>query len=87
MAESSLEMRFDPQTIKHLGLRMYSTLPPALAEIVSNSYDADAENVVITLSKRDGSPEKIKIEDDKLKKSRASALLPVKTEENLTQKI
>jgi len=64
MAESSLEMRFDPQTIKHLGLRMYSTLPPALAEIVSNSYDADAENVVITLSERDGSPEKIKIEDD-----------------------
>ena len=45
MSESPLEMRFDPQTINHLGLRMYSTLPPALAEIVSNSYDADAENV------------------------------------------
>jgi len=43
MSESPLEMRFDPQTINHLGLRMYSTLPPALAEIISNSYDADAE--------------------------------------------
>jgi len=64
MTESSLEMRFDPKTINHLGLRMYSTLPPALAEIISNSYDADAENVVITLSEEGKSPKEIKIEDD-----------------------
>lgn len=64
MSQSSFEMRFDPQTINHLGLRMYSTLPPALAEIVSNSYDADAENVTITLSEEDGTPIEIKIEDD-----------------------
>jgi uncharacterized protein (TIGR02391 family) len=64
MSESPLEMRFDPQTINHLGLRMYSTLPPALAEIVSNSYDADAENVTITLSEENGTPKEIKIEDD-----------------------
>lgn len=64
MAKSSLEMRFDPQTINHLGLRMYSTLAPALAEIISNSYDADAENVVITLSEEYGAPKEIKIEDD-----------------------
>ncbi|MFH1717056.1 MAG: ATP-binding protein [Planctomycetota bacterium] len=64
MTESSLEMRFDPQTINHLGLRMYSILPPALAEIISNSYDADAENVVITLSEERRSPKEIKIEDD-----------------------
>ena len=64
MTESSLEMRFDPQTINHLGLRMYATLPPALAEIISNSYDADAENVVITLSEEGKSPKEIIIEDD-----------------------
>jgi len=64
MSKSRLEMRFDPQTINHLGLRMYSTLPPALAEIISNSYDADAENVIITLSEEGGSPKEIKIEDD-----------------------
>ena len=64
MTESLLEMRFDPQTINHLGLRMYSTLPPALAEIISNSYDADAEKVVITLSEEDRLPKEIKIEDD-----------------------
>ncbi|MCB9138936.1 MAG: TIGR02391 family protein [Caldilineaceae bacterium] len=64
MPESPLEMRFDPQTINHLGLRMYSTLPPALAEIISNSYDADAENVIITLSEENGTPKEIKVEDD-----------------------
>ena len=64
MSDKSLEMRFDPQTINHLGLRMYSTLPPALAEIISNSYDADAENVAITLTEDEGVPKEIKIEDD-----------------------
>ncbi|NQU04705.1 MAG: TIGR02391 family protein [Calditrichaeota bacterium] len=65
MIDSPFEMRFDPQTIKHLGIRMYSTLPPALAEIISNSYDADAENVIITLSEEeDGKPKEITINDD-----------------------
>ena len=36
-----LEMRFDPNVITHLGIQMYSTLPPVIAELVSNSYDAD----------------------------------------------
>lgn len=62
--DSPFEMRFDPQTIKHLGLRMYSTLPPALAEIISNSYDADASHVTVTLVERDGAPDKITVEDD-----------------------
>jgi len=43
---------------------MYSTLPPALAEIISNSYDADAENVSITLIEENGKPKEITIEDD-----------------------
>jgi uncharacterized protein (TIGR02391 family) len=64
MDSTPLEMRFDPQTIKHLGLRMYATLPPALSEIISNSYDADATNVTITLSEEKNVPKEIKIEDD-----------------------
>ena len=64
MSESQLDMRFDPQTIQHLGVRMYSTLPPALAEIVSNSYDADAENVTITLIEINGKPKEIVVKDD-----------------------
>ena len=64
MADSPFEMRFDPQTINHLGVRMYATLPPALAEIVANAYDADATSVVIHLEENDNSPSRIVIEDD-----------------------
>jgi uncharacterized protein (TIGR02391 family) len=56
-------MRFDPHTIEHLGLKMYSTLPPALAELISNSYDADAENVTLDLLDI-GSNKSIIIKDD-----------------------
>lgn len=42
-----LVMQFDPNTIEHLGIQMYSTLPPVIAELVSNSYDADAKTVDI----------------------------------------
>ncbi len=49
MAEELLTMTFDPNTIEHLGVRMYSTLPPVIAELISNAYDADADWVKITL--------------------------------------
>lgn len=58
-------MSFDPKTIQHLGIRMYSTLPPVIAELIANSYDADAENVLITLLDVDGKKEII-VEDDGL---------------------
>jgi uncharacterized protein (TIGR02391 family) len=64
MDESPFELRFDPLTIKHLGVRMYSTLPPALAEIISNSYDADASKVTITLCEVNGKPKEIRVVDD-----------------------
>lgn len=64
MVDSPFELRFDPLTIKHLGVRMYSTLPPALAEIISNSYDADANKVIVTLTEEGGKPKKIKVADD-----------------------
>lgn len=44
-----LTMTFDPLTVEHLGVRMYSTLPPVLGELVANSYDADASLVEIEL--------------------------------------
>ena len=37
-----LRMSFDPQTIEHLGVKMYSQIPNAVAELIANSYDADA---------------------------------------------
>ena len=42
-------MEFDVGTIKHLGLQMYSTLPPVIGELVANSWDANASRVEITI--------------------------------------
>ena len=45
-----LKMKFDMNTIKHLGVMLYSTLPPVLAELVANSWDADATEVQVILN-------------------------------------
>ena len=45
----SYEMKFDVGTIKHLGLQMYSTLPPVIGELVANGWDANATKVEITI--------------------------------------
>lgn len=42
-------MQFEPTTIEHLGLKLYVSLAPVIAELVSNSWDADAKRVEITL--------------------------------------
>ncbi|UBH05861.1 hypothetical protein K8P10_001372 [Leucobacter sp. Psy1] len=44
-----MKLTFDPLTIEHLGFKMYSHLPNALAELVANAYDADATRVSIEL--------------------------------------
>ena len=46
-------MEFNIGTIKHLGLQMYSTLPPVLGELVSNAWDADAQTVTIDIPTED----------------------------------
>ncbi|MDS7695577.1 ATP-binding protein [Acinetobacter soli] len=48
--ETNLELSFDPKTIQHLGVSLYSQLPSVLSELVSNSWDADAENVTISFN-------------------------------------
>lgn len=60
----SLELKFNPKTIEHLGVRMYSTLPPALAELVSNSYDADAGEILIEFLEQNGTPIAITVTDN-----------------------
>ena len=57
-------MTFDPNTIEHLGVRMYSTLPPVLTELIANAHDADAGHVFLTL--KDIAEKEIAIEDDGL---------------------
>ena len=56
-------MTFEPDTIEHLGVRMYSTLPPILAELIANAHDADAEHVLLTLNDSEKDKEII-VEDD-----------------------
>tara|TARA_B110000971_G_C20029282_1_gene510544 strand:+ start:300 stop:1238 length:939 start_codon:yes stop_codon:yes gene_type:complete len=61
--KEALRMKFDPHTIGHLGANLYATLPPILAELVANSYDANATEVTIYLN--DTSEEKtITVEDN-----------------------
>lgn len=62
--EEKLQLRFDPRTIEHLGIKMYSRLPYALAELVANAYDAGAETVDIKLYDNDVTDKKIIISDD-----------------------
>ena len=37
MNEPKLFMKFEANTIQHLGVKMYSTMPPALAELIANA--------------------------------------------------
>ncbi|MBN8193395.1 ATP-binding protein [Bacillus sp. NTK074B] len=48
--EKILEMKFDLNTIDHLGVKLYSSFPPVIAELVSNSYDADARKVKVIIN-------------------------------------
>ncbi|MCJ1980554.1 ATP-binding protein [Lactococcus carnosus] len=41
--------------VTHLGRNLYSSAPPALAELVANSYDAYATNVIISIKENDNS--------------------------------
>lgn len=45
--QGKLTLKFDPNTIEHLGISLYSQLPSVLSELISNSWDADANNVEI----------------------------------------
>lgn len=57
-----LKLSFDPMTIEHLGFKMYSHLPNAVAELVANSYDADATDVRVVL--RGDNAQSVEVVDD-----------------------
>lgn len=48
-SEDAFEMRFEASTIKHLGLQMYSSLPPVIGELVANAWDAGASTVRVSI--------------------------------------
>lgn len=53
MENNGFKIKFDKNTIDHLGIKLYSSFPPVIAELISNSYDADAENVKIEINYKD----------------------------------
>lgn len=56
---NKFEMSLSLNVLNHLGINLYSNIPAVLSEIVANSWDADAENVYITIGN-----DEISIEDD-----------------------
>lgn len=61
--EENLVLKFDPNTIEHLGISLYSKLPSVLSELISNSWDADANTVKIDFIDNNGIKE-IHFKDD-----------------------
>jgi hypothetical protein len=53
----NLKLVFDPNTIEHLGISLYSKLPSVLSELISNSWDADADTVLINFQVDDDGKE------------------------------
>lgn len=49
MKSDGFKIKFDKNTIDHLGIKLYSSFPPVIAELISNAYDADSENVEIRI--------------------------------------
>lgn len=51
---SEFEIKIDLNVLNHLGMSLYSNTPAVLTEIISNAWDADANNVDITLDVEKG---------------------------------
>lgn len=62
MSNNKLKMTFEANTIKHLGVKMYSNMPPALAELIANAYDACATEVHVRLF--DEGEKKVVVQDN-----------------------
>lgn len=62
MKKKPLILEFDNKTIKHLGISLYASLPPVIAEMVANAYDANSKKVSIYIN--DTPTKNIIISDD-----------------------
>ena len=59
-----LELEVKLTIIEDLGIKLYGSLPPVISELISNSWDADASRVNITLPETISKTSFIKIEDN-----------------------
>ena len=58
---SPYTMSISLNVLNHLGLNLYSNVPAVLSEVVANAYDADAEEVRITIDQEN---DRVIIKDD-----------------------
>ena len=61
MSSPEYEMQISLNVLEHLGINLYSNVPAVLSEVVANSWDADAEEVVLRFQKENDT---IIIQDD-----------------------
>jgi len=52
MTVSPFEMKLGVEVVEHLGIKLYSTVPAVLTEVVANCWDADSTEVRISLNKQ-----------------------------------
>lgn len=66
VTDTKLKLKFDIGILELLGDQLYTQLPAVISEYISNSYDADASEVIITIDIYDNGINKIDItiEDD-----------------------
>ena len=62
--ERILRLNYSGRIIDHLGLQMYQSPVAAVAELVANAWDADADNVRITLAAKLSKASELVVEDD-----------------------
>jgi len=61
MENNKYKMEITLNVLNHLGINLYSNVPAVLSEVVANAWDADAEEVEISIDK---GAEEIIIQDD-----------------------
>ena len=49
--ENKFIMSLSLNVLNHLGINLYSNIPAVLSEIVANSWDADAKELILRLQK------------------------------------
>jgi len=64
MAYPNLTITVQGRIIDHLGIQMYQSPTAAIAELIANAWDADAENVIVKIPESIAPEESIEIIDD-----------------------
>lgn len=60
--QRELIVSFDVKIIDSLGVKLYTTIPPMIAELIANAWDADAHNVWLKFN--NSSDKHIEVKDD-----------------------